>query len=128
MDLHGQHAHQSLLYPENHLRLLDALGGDELLRTKAEYLKSYDAWQKLKRRLAQIINLKEERQKKELLEYQLAELEKADLKAGERNPRSGKKQIEKRRCPHNLSYQSSQLLSNSGYDIDAFEILNPLRV
>jgi len=130
VDLHGQHAHQSLLYPENHLRLLDAFGGDELLRTKAEYLKSYDAWQKLKRRLAQIINLKEERQKKkELLEYQLAELEKADLKAGEREILEAERsRLKSADALYNLSYQSSQLLSNSGYDIDAFEILNPLRV
>ena len=56
-------------------------------------------------------------------------MEKADLKAGEREILEAERsRLKSADALYNLSYQSSQLLSNSGYDIDAFEILNPLRV
>ncbi len=34
VDFHGQHAHQSLLHPKNHLAVLDAFGGDEIFTLK----------------------------------------------------------------------------------------------
>ncbi|MDD2431330.1 MAG: DNA repair protein RecN [Firmicutes bacterium] len=129
VDLHGQHAHQSLLYPENHLRLLDAFGGENLRNIRSEYVTQYDTWQTLKRRLAKITNLSLERKKqKELLEFQLNELQRATLKEGERKELDlEREKLKSADTLYKLSFESAQLLSNSGYDADSIEVLNPLR-
>ncbi len=53
VDIHGQHAHQALLDPRNHLGLLDAYGG---CRTGAELTKAvkagYEQWREATYRLA----------------------------------------------------------------------------
>lgn len=36
VDFHGQHAHQSLLHPKNHLMVLDTYGGEELAALKRD--------------------------------------------------------------------------------------------
>lgn len=129
VDLHGQHAHQSLLYPENHLRLLDAFGGEELIQAKNEYLKLYDTWQGLKRRLNKVIQKSLERKKrKELLEFQLEEVHRAELKEGERELlETEREKLLNADALYKLSLNSAEMLSRSNFDNESFEILDPLR-
>ena len=82
VDIHGQHAHQSLFRSETHLDLLDTFGKHEAL--KAEVGKKYDELHAAQAQLADYSQtLREATQEKDLLEFQLEELEDAQLQEGE---------------------------------------------
>ncbi len=75
VDLHGQHTHQSLLKQEQHLFLLDELGGAELLKVKREYEDVLARWQEAKRKLLALGADGEVRARKlELLKHQRDEI------------------------------------------------------
>ena len=82
VDIHGQHAHQSLFRSETHLNLLDTFGKHETL--KAEVCEKYDQLHAAQAQLADYSQtLREAMQEKDLLEFQLEELEDAQLQEGE---------------------------------------------
>ena len=82
VDIHGQHAHQSLFRSETHLDLLDTFGEHEAL--KAEVSKKYDELHAAQVQLADFSQtLRAAMQEKDLLEFQLEELEEAQLQEGE---------------------------------------------
>ena len=82
VDIHGQHAHQSLFRSETHLDLLDTFGKHEAL--KAEVSKKYDELRTAQAQLADFSQtLRAAMQEKDLLEFQLEELEEAQLQEGE---------------------------------------------
>ena len=82
VDIHGQHAHQSLFRSETHLDLLDTFGKHEAL--KAEVSKKYDELHTAQAQLADFSQtLRAAMQEKDLLEFQLEELEEAQLQEGE---------------------------------------------
>ena len=84
LDIYGQHEYQTLLHRKNHLAILDAYGGEELFHLKEAVRKTYGAYQKLERELAES-SMDEQSRRKELdfLEYEIQEIEKAHLQAGE---------------------------------------------
>ena len=82
VDLHGQHQHQRLLHPENHLAYLDGFGTyEKQLRRFAELLIQY------KNNVAKLKELKTQQydsfQKQDMYKYQCDELNKAELSEGE---------------------------------------------
>jgi DNA repair protein RecN (Recombination protein N) len=82
IDLHGQHQHQRLLHPENHLHYLDAFGKIRPIYNK--YNQTYQIYQKLKSELDTLHNQRKSNfEKHDLYSYQLNELEKANLKEEE---------------------------------------------
>lgn len=82
VDIHGQHEHQSLFRAETHMNLLDAFGKLEGLRLKVS--ETYDEIHTLRGRLTNVSRkLREAAREKELLEFQLDELEKAQLQEDE---------------------------------------------
>ncbi|MCZ6676592.1 MAG: DNA repair protein RecN [Candidatus Poribacteria bacterium] len=82
VDIHGQHEHQSLFRSEIHRELLDAFGGLEALQSQVH--KKYDEIYALRRELAEFSNtLRDATREKEFLEFQLEELEAAQLQEGE---------------------------------------------
>ena len=82
VDIHGQHAHQSLFRSETHLDLLDTFGKHEAL--KAEVSKKYDELHAAQVQLADFSQtLRAAMQEKDLLEFQLEELEEAQLQEEE---------------------------------------------
>ena len=82
VDIHGQHAHQSLFRSETHLDLLDTFGKHEAL--KAEVSKKYDELHAAQAQLADFSQtLRAAMQEKDLLEFQLEELEEAQLQEEE---------------------------------------------
>ncbi|QEK12161.1 DNA repair protein RecN [Crassaminicella thermophila] len=84
IDIHGQHAHQSLLYPENHIDILDSLAEKEILNLKQEVANKYYELKELKNKLASLCGNELERErKKDLLRFQLNEIDECDLKIGE---------------------------------------------
>ncbi|BAB06495.1 DNA repair protein RecN [Halalkalibacterium halodurans] len=84
VDIHGQHEHQTLLHKEQHLSLLDHFAGPPLETVLDEYKELYKQYLALERQLAQLTeNEKEMAQKTDLFQYQLKEIEAANLEPGE---------------------------------------------
>jgi DNA repair protein RecN (Recombination protein N) len=84
IDIHGQHEHQSLLFPEKQLELLDQYCGPECIARKEQLYGVYQTWHQLTaeyRRIQQ--NQLETARRIDLLRYQTAEIEKARLILGE---------------------------------------------
>jgi DNA repair protein RecN (Recombination protein N) len=82
VDIHGQHAHQSLFRSETHLDLLDTFGRHETL--KLEVRKKYDELHAAQAQLTDFSQtLREAMREKDFLEFQLEELEAAQLQEGE---------------------------------------------
>ncbi|CCF08528.1 MULTISPECIES: DNA repair protein RecN [Pantoea] len=82
IQIHGQHAHQLLLKPDHQKHLLDAYAGhDDLL---VQMRASYQTWHQSCRTLAQHQQQAQEREsRRELLQYQLKELNEFAPVAGE---------------------------------------------
>jgi len=82
IQIHGQHAHQLLLKPEHQKTLLDGYAGETDL--KQAMAQSYRQWNQSCRVLAQHQQLSQEREaRRELLQYQLKELNEFAPVAGE---------------------------------------------
>ena len=82
INIHGQHDSASLFDEDNHLHFLDAFADNESLR--AEYSEKYEAVSKLRREIDRMtMDEGEKLRRMETLKYQIAEIEKADLEAGE---------------------------------------------
>jgi len=82
IQIHGQHAHQLLLKPEHQKDLLDAYADQPLLL--AEMRKAYQNWHQSCRQLAQYQQQVSEREsRRQLLQYQLKELNEFAPQAGE---------------------------------------------
>ena len=82
VDIHGQSEHLSLLKPAFHLDLLDHYGG--LLDQRRAFSDAVREVEKVRAELHDLItNAETHRQRAEMLAYQVAEIEAANLKPGE---------------------------------------------
>lgn len=84
IDIHGQHEHQSLTQKKKQLALLDDYAKNETERVKLQVKKQYEEYISLKKEL-ETKDIDKEEQKRELsfLEFEIDEIEKAELKIGE---------------------------------------------
>ncbi|WP_176461576.1 DNA repair protein RecN [Anaeromicrobium sediminis] len=84
IDVFSQHAHQSLLYPENHIHMLDAYGEKEISPLMDEVKHKYEEYKNIQTQLSKLYGDDRERErKKDLLEFQVNEIMSADLKVEE---------------------------------------------
>jgi DNA repair protein RecN (Recombination protein N) len=82
IDIHGQYEHQSLLSPENQLDLLDLFGG--LTKEREEVRNDFESLSSLKQEIKTLEQKDKERaQRLDILNYQIKEIESADLRPGE---------------------------------------------
>ncbi len=82
VDIHGQHAHQSLLHREQQRDLLDEFALHSDMRT--QLAQTYDLWQDSAHRLKQLqIESSDRSERLELLHYQVGELHELQLSEGE---------------------------------------------
>jgi DNA repair protein RecN (Recombination protein N) len=83
-DIHGQYDHQSLLYPENHLGLIDAFHAGDIAPAAARVRNGYAAYEEARRNLNALL-AQEALSKRELdfVKYEVDEIEKARLVPGE---------------------------------------------
>ena len=82
INIHGQHDSASLFDEENHLTFLDAFGDFEQIQ--ADYREKYETVAKLRREIDRItMDEGEKLRRMETLRYQIGEIEKAELEAGE---------------------------------------------
>ena len=82
INIHGQHDSASLFDEDNHLQFLDDFARNEVLR--AAYTESYGTVAKLRREIERMsMDEGEKLRRMETLKYQIEEIEKAGLTAGE---------------------------------------------
>lgn len=84
LDIHGQHEHQSLLYKNKQLEILDDFGKDEILERKAKVSDIYKSYTDIKKQLS-AQDMDEEQRKREVsfLEFEIQEIEDASLQPEE---------------------------------------------
>lgn len=84
IDIHGQSEHQKLLRPDSQLELLDTFGRDEIAAARETVAADYKTWTGIKRALGGAELTSEERARRaSFLEYEIGEIEGADLTEGE---------------------------------------------
>jgi DNA repair protein RecN (Recombination protein N) len=94
IDIHGQHQHQSLLDKGRHLELLDLMGPDELSMAKTKVKECYNSYRRLKEALAKKKKRRDELySQKKRLEYEIDEIEKANIVHNEDSNLNSEKQI-----------------------------------
>ncbi|UOQ93690.1 DNA repair protein RecN [Halobacillus shinanisalinarum] len=81
IDIHSQHETQSLMDPDYHIELLDMFAKDQLRTSLDEYKQLYSKYQTVKKRYRELSeNEQEMAQRLDLLEFQLRELQEAELR------------------------------------------------
>ena len=92
LNIHGQHDGQQLLDPESHLGYLDRFGRSQPLLE--EYQQSFGQWRDIRRKMDQLQMDETERSRRvDTLHYQIQELERAQLKAGEDEELSARRKL-----------------------------------
>src|SRR5688572_1310923 len=92
VELHGQHEHQQLLDPAQHLALLD--GWADLADERARVAAAFVAVRGLREQLDRLrMDDRERAARLDLVEFQLAELQKANLQPGEDETLSAERQL-----------------------------------
>lgn len=90
VNIHGQHDGQALLNPDAHYRFIDFLGTEGL----ADYQQVFRELLAIRRRLKQLTSDADDKDRRlELLNYEISELEAADIKPGEREALKEKRNI-----------------------------------
>ena len=84
LDIHGQHEHQSLLYQDKQLEILDLYGKEEIFPAKEKVQTAYKKYRDCKRQLDEL-DIDEEQRNREraFLEFEINEIESAQLISGE---------------------------------------------
>ena len=84
IDIHGQHEHQSLLYKKNHLTILDTFAKDTITDVKRQVAEQYHLYKQCKEELEEAkLDEKERIKEASFLEFEIKEIEEANLKNGE---------------------------------------------
>ncbi|MBZ5750754.1 MULTISPECIES: DNA repair protein RecN [Metabacillus] len=84
VDIHGQHDNQELMNEENHLSLLDQYGGGKIKQALEVYLEIYKSFDQLRKKITQLSdNEQEMAHRLDLLQFQLEEIESAELQPKE---------------------------------------------
>ena len=84
IDIHGQHDHQSLLYKNTHLQILDKYAGEELKELKYTISDKYSQYIEIKKELDKFDMDETKRLREcEFAEFEINEIEAANLSLGE---------------------------------------------
>ena len=84
VDIHGQHDQEELMRPHRHIQMLDEFGDASFFELKEAYQTSFDNYRRMRKQVLDIKkNQQEHKARIEMLEFQMAEIEAANLKAGE---------------------------------------------
>ena len=94
MDIHGQNENQAILDINTHIELLDEYASKEIKKLKKEYAKKYEKYVNLKSEINKNYGNEIEKQRTlDLLNYQLTEIENANLKDGEEEDLENKRKL-----------------------------------
>lgn len=148
IDIHGQHEHQSLLYKNKHLEILDKYSGSECEKMLCKLKEGYEEYRALLNELDEAEKLNSNREKElELANFEAEEIENARLTVGEDEQLENdyRKMVNSKRISeaiNNTHYSTGydtegcagsaigravgELKSVSDYDPEAEELLNQL--
>ena len=118
IDIHGQHDHQSLLYKEKHLAILDDYAKEVLAAPKASMEKAYKNYAALEKKYHESnADAETRRREADFITYELQEIESAALKLGEDEvlEQQYKKMSNARKITENL-VQAHQLTGQEASD------------
>lgn len=117
LDIHGQHEHQSLLYNDKQLDILDAYGKEKIQTEKDKVASAYREYRECQKAMKSL-DFDEEQRKREIafLEFEIREIEQASLQPGEdeeleklyRKLSNGRKIAEALEMVHRLSGYDEQ--------------------
>ena len=92
INIHGQHDSQMLLRPENHYIYLDLLADNENLLE--DYKNKYKHFNETRHRVQELEDSEDKKlERMDLLQYQITELENADIKSGETEELKEKREV-----------------------------------
>ncbi|MDG3131717.1 DNA repair protein RecN [Streptococcus suis] len=84
VDIHGQHDQEELMKSQHHIQLLDSFGDEAFWELKERYHAVFDRYRDLRKRVLEKQKTEQEHKARiEMLEYQLSEIEAAELQYGE---------------------------------------------
>jgi len=84
IDIHGQHEHQSLLYSENHLNMIDLYGAESIKKILLKVKESYNRIIEIEKELKSLHFDDRERERRiDLLKFQIDEIDSCSLRVGE---------------------------------------------
>jgi DNA repair protein RecN (Recombination protein N) len=84
VDIHGQHEHQELMDDSRHLSLLDQFGADHILPSLGEYQQVFRRYEQTLQKLKALSeNDQQTAHRLDLIQFQLDEIQKANLKLNE---------------------------------------------
>ena len=115
IDIHGQNDNQSILDVSTHIELLDGFASKDINNLKFEYQKLYNEYLKIKTEISKNYGDDREKQRKlDLLNYQVNEIENANLKVEEEDLLLEKRKImmSSEKIVSNLSEAEIQLNQN----------------
>ena len=116
IDIHGQNENQSLLNINKHIELLDEYAFDEIQNLKIQYKELYEEYLKIKSELAKNYGDDKEKQRKlDLLNYQVNEIEIANLKKDEEEELENRRKIimSSEKISKNLAEAENQISNNA---------------
>ena len=83
-DIHGQYDNQSLLNPENHIRLVDSYHAEAIVPVREAFDDSFASYGEIRSKWKNLLALESDNQRKlDFYRYEKTEIDGADLKAGE---------------------------------------------
>lgn len=83
-DVHGQYDHQSLLNPENHLKLIDTYHDKEISPVREQVTELFQKYSDTKQKLASLLsNQAEAERKRDFMSFELSEINSAKTYTGE---------------------------------------------
>lgn len=84
VDIHGQHDQEELMKSQYHIQLLDSFGDEAFWELKERYHAVFDRYRDLRKHVLEKQKTEQEHKARiEMLEYQLSEIEAAELQYGE---------------------------------------------
>lgn len=115
IDIHGQNENQSILDVSTHIELIDEYAKQEIKEYKEQYKELYKEYIKIRNELDRNYGDDREKQRKlDLLNYQMTEIENANLKEGEEEEleERRKKMMASEKINNNLKEAENQINSN----------------
>lgn len=129
VDLHGQHAHQSLLSPANHLSFLDAMGDAEHRALVMSVRAAFERFSGVRKALREAEEGVMERERREdMLRFQKKELEDARLVAGEEEELEQQRRLMRNAERVRDGLERAYAYISGGFDEEIPSALDALRV
>ena len=118
IEIHGQNDNQNLLDNKKHLNYLDSYSGEIILSLKESYKNYYNEYKDVVKELKENFGDEKEKQRRiDLLQYQIKEIEEADLKINEEEELESQRKIimNSEKISENLN-TANNLIEENGID------------